>query len=237
MSTIQAIPTTNCLLAVLPRKHQAQLLANCEQVELTLAQVLNRPGELISHVYFPIDSFISTVLPVEGAAGLEVGLVGNEGMLGATVILGVDVVPFQALVQGPGAALRIAVPLFIDEFEQSVALQRVLKRYLYVLLSQIAQTAACNRFHVVEARLARWLLMTQDRAYADTFYVTHLSMAYMLGVRRVGITNAANSLQKRKIIHYKRGEITVLDRVALEAVSCQCYRNNKDTCQRIMDKV
>ncbi len=234
MATIQATPTTNQLLAALPRKHQKKLLANCEQVELTLAQVLTHPGEAISHVYFPINSFISSVLPSEGAASLEVGLVGNEGMIGVTLILGVDVTPFQALVQGSGAALRIAAPLFLDEIEQSVVLQRVLNRYLYVLFSQIAQTAACNRFHVVEARLARWLLMTQDRAYADTFYVTHISMAYMLGVRRVGITKAANTLQKQKIISYTRGKITILDRVALEAVTCQCYCNDKNSYQQIM---
>ncbi len=234
MSTVRAIPTTNRLLAALPPKDQVQLLANCEQVELTLSEVLHRPNEPISHVYFPVNSFISMVLPTEGAAGLEVGMVGNEGMLGVTLMLRVDATPFLALVQGPGFALRIAAPLFLDALERSAALQAELKRYLYVLLNQIAQTAVCNRFHAVEARLARWLLMTQDRAGADTFYITHVFLAYMLGVRRVSITTAASSLQKRKIISYQRGEITILDRIGLEAVSCQCYRSDQDAYQRVM---
>jgi CRP-like cAMP-binding protein len=234
MSTVQAIPTANHLLAALPRNDYVRLLANCEQVELTLSAVLNRPGELISHVYFPISSFISLVTPLEGDAGLEVGLVGNEGMFGVTLILGVDVAPFHALVQGTGSALRITAPLFLHEFEQSAALQRELKRYLYVSISQIAQTAACNRFHTVEARLARWLLMTQDRAHADTFYITHVFLAYMLGVRRVGITKAASSLQNRNIISYKRGEIKILNRLGMETIACGCYEADKKIYQLVM---
>ncbi len=234
MSTVQAISTTNRLLAALPPKDQVHLRANCEQVELTLSEVLHGPSEPISHAYFPISGFISMVLPVESNAGLEVGMVGNEGMCGVTLMLGIDATPFRALVQGPGYALRITAPLFLDALERSAALQAQLKLYLYVSLSQIAQTAVCNRFHVVEARLARWLLMTQDRAHADTFYITHVFLAYMLGVRRVGITIAASSLQHRNIISYQRGKITVLDRVALEAVSCQCYRSDQETYQRVM---
>ncbi len=234
MLTVQAIPTANRLLAALPRKDHARLIENCEQVELALSEVLNRPGELISYVYFPISSFISLVTPVEGVTGLEVGMVGNEGMFGVTLTLGVDTTPFHAVVQGIGCALRIAAPVFLKELEQSLALQRGLKRYLYVSISQIAQTAACNRFHTVEARLARWLMMTQDRAHADTFHITHVFLAYMLGVRRVGITKAASSLQSRNIISYQRGDITILDRVALEAIACSCYRIDKETYQNVM---
>ncbi len=235
MSTVQAMPAANRLLAALPRKDHEQLFANFEQVELTLTEVLNRPGELISYVYFPISSFISMVMPVEDGTGLEVGMVGNEGMFGITLTLGVDTTPFHAVVQGTGSALRIAAPVFLDELEQSLALQRGLKRYLYVSISQIAQTAACNRFHTVESRLARWLLMTQDRAHADTFHITHVFLAYMLGVRRVGITKAASSLQSLNIISYQRGNITILDRVALEAITCVCYRIDKETYQNVMD--
>ncbi|MDD1611823.1 MAG: Crp/Fnr family transcriptional regulator [Methylococcaceae bacterium] len=162
------------------------------------------------------------------------GLVGNEGMLGIALILGVDIAPFHAVVQGAGHALRITAPSFMHLLEQSSALQRALKRYLYVSMSQLAHSAACNRFHVVEARLASWLLMTQDRAHTDNFHVTHVFLAYMLGVRRVGITKAANSLQQKKLISYHRGDVTILDRAGLEIVSCGCYRADKQTYERIL---
>jgi len=234
MPPAQTISTTNRLLAALPRKDSVQLHANCEEIELIFAEVLYRPGELISHVYFPTGSSISLVNPINGVAGLEVGLIGNEGMLGITLMLGVDVAPFHALVHGAGLALRMTTALFLHELEQSLALQLELKRYLYVSMSQLAHTAACVRFHLVEARLARWLLMTQDRAHSDHFHVTQVFLAYMLGVRRVGITKAANSLLKQKLISYRRGDITILDRVGLEAASCRCYRADKEIYERIM---
>ena len=234
MPSMQAVAATNRLLAALPSQDRQHLLASGEPVELMLADVLANPGDPIHHVYFPTDSIISLVMPIAGGAGLEVGLIGNEGMLGITLMLGVDVAPFHAVVQGAGPALRITAPAFLGELEQSPALLRELKRYLYVSMSQLALTAACSRFHVVEARLARWLLMTQDRAHADTFHVTHVFMAYRLGVRRVGITKAANSLQQQKLIRYHRGDITILDRVGLEAASCGCYRAGKETYERIL---
>lgn len=235
MLSTQVASATNSLLSTLPDKDREQLLANCELIKLILADELYHAGEVIDYAYFPIESFISLVTHIDNSASLEVGLVGNEGMLGIALLLGVSFSPFTALVQGAGLAWRISSALFLNELERSPALRQILKRYLYVSVSQLAQTAACTRFHLVEARLARWLLMTHDRAHANTFHVTHLFLAYILGVRRVGITKAAYSLQKRKLISYHRGNIIILDRIGLESVSCQCYEADKKIYNRILN--
>jgi len=210
------------------------MLANCESVDLVFADVLCLPGDRIHHVYFPTESFISLVAPVDGYAGLEVGMVGSEGMFGVSLMLGVDVSPLHALVQGAGQALRMNATRFRRQLASSRALRQGLNRYTYVLISQLAQTAACTRFHVVEARLARWLSMTRDRAGSDEFYLTQEFLSHMLGVRRVGVTKAASSLQKHKLISYSRGVISILDRNGLEAAACGCYLADKKTYDKIM---
>ena len=235
MQLTKHLATANRLLAALPDKNLEHLLGNCESVDLTFADVLCVPGDRIRHVYFPTDSFISLVAPVNGYAGLEVGMVGAEGMFGIGLLLGVDASPMYALVQGGGPALRMNAERFRRELEDTPALQRGLNRYLYVLICQLAQTAACTRFHAVEPRLARWLLMTADRACSEEFYLTQEFLSHMLGVRRVGVTNAAGALQKRKLISYSRGAMKILDRAGLEATACGCYKADKQTYDRILN--
>ncbi|MCK6369937.1 MAG: Crp/Fnr family transcriptional regulator [Gammaproteobacteria bacterium] len=213
----------NHLIALLPRRDRLRLLAVSESVQLELGTLLYAPNELLRDVYFPVDGFISMVTAIDGKPGIEVGMVGREGMLGAQLALGVGTTPLRALVQGPGLARRIDAASFRRELARSNALRRVLNRYLYVLMAQLATAAACTRFHQVGPRLARWLLMSQDRAHSKHFHLTQEFLAYMLGVRRVGITSAAAHLQRRDLIRYRRGEITVLDRAALKAAACDCY--------------
>ena len=222
------VPVANSLLAALPGEEYQQLLACLEPVTLTFGEVLYHPGEPIRHVYFPTDSLVSLLTLAEGHQALEVGLVGREGMLGIPLALGVSDSPVRALVQGSGAALRMTSAHFRSKFHKSVLLQREVYRYTYELMVQMTQTAACNRFHRVEERLARWLLMTRDRVRSDQFHLTQDLLANMLGVRRVGVTKAAGDLRERKLISYNRGEISILDGEGLEAVACQCYQIVKD---------
>jgi CRP-like cAMP-binding protein len=228
------VSAVNRLLAALPGKDRQQLLSGCEYVELVFGTILCEPGETIRHVYFPTDSFISLMTPIEGHSSLEVALVGNEGMYGIPLMLGVDVTSWHGVVQGSGSAWRMEAERFNREFKLSVALQQSLMRYIYVVMIQLAQTAACNRFHVVEERLARWLLMTRDRAHSGDFHITHELLAQVLGVRRVGVTEAAGSLQNKKLISYSRGNVKIRDIGGLEAASCRCYRADKETYDRIM---
>ena len=234
MATTQRDPADNRLLDSLPATDRRRMLAGCEAVELKFADMLYTPGKRISHVYFPTRSFISLIMPVDTTSSLEVGLVGSEGMFGIPLALGVDISPVRAVVQGAGPALRMDAARFTRELKRSAALAHGVDRYAYVQLTQLAQAAACTRFHVVEARLARWLLMTQDCAHADSFHITQEFLALMLGVRRVGVTKAARSLQERDLIQYRRGNITVLDRRGLKAASCGCYQADRDSYKMIL---
>ncbi len=199
------------------------MLAACTPVNMELAEVMAHSGEPTQHVYFPVGGFISLVARVDGTPGVEVGMVGREGMLGVHLVLGVATSPLHAVVQGEGPALRLGARAFRAELAASSALRRQLHRYLYVLMAQQAASAACMRFHLTSQRLARWLLMSQDRAQADSFHITQEFLAYMLGMRRVGITSAASTLQRNGLIEYHRDEMTVLNRTGLEAVACSCY--------------
>ena len=197
--------------------------------------VLSEVGVPARHVYFPTEGFISLVTPIKGRPILEVGMIGREGMLGTHLVLGVRAAPLHALVQGPGTAWRIGAGAFRRELAHSSALQRGLNRYVYVMMMQLASAASCLRFHQIEPRLARWLLMTQDRAHSNAFHVTHEFLAYMLGVRRVGVTAAASALQQRGFIKYHRGEIQVLNRRGLEAAACSCYAADREGYARLLN--
>jgi len=218
----------NSLLAALPRKSYLRLLPGLAPIELVFGDVLYEAGDTIREVYFPSQSLVSLLTVVEGHLALEVGLVGREGMVGFPLALGIDVSPVRALVQGAGAALKMNATRFRSELKGSPPLQRELQRYVHAMMVQIAQTAGCNRFHVVEARLARWLLMTRDRVRSGQFRMTHEFLSHMLGVRRVGVTEAASALQRRKLIEYSRGSIRILDDRGLEAACCSCYRVVRD---------
>lgn len=207
---------------------------------LELFTVLQEPGKPSEHAWFPDTAFISLLVQPADTSALEVGLVGGEGMLGTQLVLGVRHAPLRGLVQGAGMAWRIDRVAMAQELERSAALRGVLLRYVQAQLMQLATAAACLRFHAIEPRLARWLLMTQDRAGSSDFHITHEFLATMLGVRRVGITQAAQGLQGRGLIRYHRGDLEVLDRAGLELAACSCYAadglNYAQTMQVPVDK-
>ena len=223
-----AIPNGNRLLAALPPADLARLTPLLEQVQVDVGDVLSEPAAPIRHIYFPDDSLISLLGVAEGRMTLEVGLVGREGMLGATVALGHEMSQVRAIVQRAGSASRMDAGEFRTEFARNPSLQRVLYRYTDTLLAQAIQIAVCSRFHVLEARLARSLLITRDRVQSDKFHLTHEFLAHALGVRRVGVTKAASALQQQGLIIYSRGNIKILDVQGLAAASCKCYEIVKD---------
>jgi len=229
MQGAKHVSIPNHLLAALPRKDYRKLLPFLEPVALAFQEVLYEPHTRIRHVYFPNDCFVSMLTTVDAGRAAEVGLVGSEGMIGLPVALGAAVSPFRAIVQGGGTAMRMKVADFRREFSESNALRRELFLFTHLLMIQIAQTAACNRFHVVQKRMARWLLMTRDRVNSNEFRITQEFLALMLGVRRSGITLAAGSLQELKLIGYRRGAVTILNQRGLEAAACGCYKTVQET--------
>lgn len=222
----------NQVLASIAAKDYGRL-DQLKPVLLRFGQILYEAGGRIGHVYFPIDSLISLLTAVDKRRTLEVGMVGNEGMTGMPFILGMGVSGVRALVQGAGRALRMPAAPFRIEFDRNQALRQALFRYTYALMAQISQTAACNRFHEAEERLARWLLMTRDRVASDEFPLTHEFLAHMLGLRREGVTEAASALKRRGLIDYRRGKIQILDVKGLRASSCSCYQTVKTVYDRI----
>jgi CRP-like cAMP-binding protein len=224
----------NRLLAALPNSERQRILASCETVDLELAEVLYAPWEPLRWIYFPSSSFISLIMPTRDSGSFEVGLVGNEGMLGIALVLGAVMSPQRAVVQGAGVALRMDAAPLLRELRRNKALRGEIDRYLHIRMGQLAQATICAQFHLLEGRVARRLLITQDRTRANTFKATHEVLASKLGVRRVGVTEAASSLQRRRLIHYSRGDITVLDRRGLMAASCKCYTADRTSYNRIL---
>ena len=231
------LPPSNRLLGLLSITQRKLLLRQAETVALEFGDVLCERDDPFRYVYFPLSGFISQVCVTSGHPPLEMSLIGNEGMLGSMLALGINRVPMRGVVQGPGLALRIKANLFRQRLRDSAALLNTTNRYLYSFITQLTQTATCHRFHEVEARLARWLLLTHDRAQADHFHLTHQFLADMLGVQRSAVTIAAGSLQQRGLINYSRGEINILDRHKLEASSCECYARAVADNRKLFAKV
>jgi CRP-like cAMP-binding protein len=213
----------NRLLASLPADDLEHFCLLLERIKVIAGDVLCEPGQEITHIYFPEDSLISLLAVAEGRMTLEIGSVGREGMIGAAAALGRNVAQVRAVVQRSGSASRIARAAFCAQFCKTESLQRLLYRYTDAALAQATQIATCSRFHLLEARLARSLLVTRDRLQSEKFYLTHEFLAQTLGVRRVGVTKAASALQQKKLITYSRGHIEIIDAAGLQQASCGCH--------------
>jgi len=221
------IPSHNRMIERLPHRDRRHLIAQCEEVFLSRATSLWDAGAPVPHVHFPVDCNIALLAHMQGHPPLEIAMVGREGLVGAHVMLGAVSAPWEAKVLGEGMAWRIGARAFREEIVRSAALDIGLRRYLHVLMTQLSTAASCARFHTIAPRLARWLLMCQDRAPSAQLTATHEWAAAMLGVRRVGVTAAAGSLQRQGLIAYHRGELTILDRTGLEAAACSCYATDR----------
>jgi CRP-like cAMP-binding protein len=230
-------PRQNLLLAALPEADFARLESNLELVSMPLGHVLYESGNQLQHVYFPADCIVSLLYVMEDGHSAEIAIVGNEGVVGVALFMGGETTPSRGIVQSAGYAFRLTGRLLKAEFFQAGPLQRLLLRYTQALLTQMAQTAACNRHHTVDQQLCRWLLLSLDRLSSDELVMTQELIANMLGVRREGVTEAAGQLQKLGLIHYSRGRIKVLDRPGLEKKSCECYRVVKVEFDRLLPEI
>jgi CRP-like cAMP-binding protein len=227
-------PAENRLLGALPAADLAKLLPHLEHVELTLGAVIYESGDLLRHVYFPVDCIISLLYVLADGASAEIAIVGNDGLIGIALFMGGETTPNRAIVQSAGHAYRLRGPRLKEEFLANDILHGLLLRYTQSLITQMAQTAVRNRHHSVDQQLCRWLLMSLDRLSSNKLHMTQELIANMLGVRREGVTAAAGKLQRLGVIHYQRGSIEVLDRPKLEALCCECYAVVRKEADRLM---
>jgi len=235
-------PRQNHLLAALPEDEYARLLPSLELVPMPLGQVLYESGEQMRYVYFPTDSIVSLLYVMEDGASAEIAVVGNEGLVGVSLFMGGETTPSRAIVQSTGHAYRLKAQLLKDEFNRfggrrAGALHNLLMRYTQALLTQMAQTAVCNRHHTLDQQFCRWLLLSFDRLPSNELVMTQELIANMLGVRREGVTEAAGNVQRAGLIEYHRGRITLLDRPGLEARTCECYAVVKKEFDRLLPPV
>ncbi|MDT5263166.1 MAG: hypothetical protein QOC61_2170 [Acidobacteriota bacterium] len=227
-------PTRNRLLAMLPREEYERILPHLESVSFSLGEVVYESGGQMTHVYFPTDAIVSLLYLMENGASAEMGVAGCEGLVGLALFMGGDTMPNRAVVQSAGEAVRMKAKVLQDEFKRGGEFQRLLLRYTQALITQMSQTAVCNRLHTVEQQLCRWLLLSRDRLDTDELVMTQELIANMLGVRREGVTAAAGRLQEQGLISYVRGRIRILDRPGLETTVCECYQVVKDEYARLL---
>ncbi len=225
----------NALINLLPQQNQEALLSNAELVELNLSQTICKVGEITTHIFFPTNCFISITQGIDHYPPIEIGMIGREGLLGAETALGVNTNPFGALVQGAGSAWKIESQFFLNQIKDDLELKEIINAYLAVRINQLGLSAACEHFHQIGPRLAKWLLMSQDRAQSPIFLMTHEFISLMLGVRRVGVTTTAADFRRRGLIEYHRGEMKVLNRAALKSEACSCYMKNRKIYSSLME--
>jgi len=220
---LDVLPVSSRLLASLPSNEYRRLLPQLKPISLSFGDVLYDPGDTISYVYFPNDSIVSLLSTLNGRASVEIGMIGNEGMVGISLLMGVNRAPTRALVHAPGSAMRMPSIAVQQEVQRMGDLYHLLQRYTYSLLTQVCYLSTCNRFHPIDSRLARWLLMSHDRSGSNELRLTQEFMAEMLGGRREGVNKAIGTMQRNGIIEYSRGQLKILDSPALQRVSCVCY--------------
>jgi cAMP-binding proteins - catabolite gene activator and regulatory subunit of cAMP-dependent protein kinases len=227
-------PEQNHLLAALPEAERERVFPHLQLVPMPLGRVLYESGDTLLHVYFPVDAIVSLLYVMENGSSAEISVVGNEGLIGIALFMGGESTPSRAIVQSAGYAYRLVARRLKEEFNRHGDMQLLLLRYTQALITQMAQTAVCNRHHSVDQQLCRWLLLTLDRLASNQLIMTQELIANMLGVRREGVTDAAGKLQKLGVIQYARGQITVLDRPQLEKLSCECYAVVKKESDRLL---